>query len=155
MLHIYDDDTAINLMDYQGHMFYLIPMELPDADVFSFIDGWMCSASRMALDNGSPKLIYKSGYELLMWYLNQELFNKYPKRIYENDPHILHWVGLIYQLYCYEEKIASAELVRILPPDVLYSMYHPWHELSDMGAIRRIKDYVYKREGKIVSLQHQ
>jgi len=54
----------------------------------------------------------------------------------------LHWVGLIYQCYAYHEKITSADLVKRLPPDVLYDLYYPWHELSDAGAVLRIKKHL-------------
>jgi len=79
---------------------------------------------------------------LLSWYLNQETDNKYPKGISEYEPHVLHWMGLIYQLYCYKEKIPSAYMVNSLPPDKLYRMYYPLHELSDLGAVKRIKKYL-------------
>ena len=141
-MHEYDIDTSVSLMDFHGDMFSYIPQQFPDADTHRFIVDWMKSDSRAALDEGSPKLLYKSGLELLSWFVNQELSGKYPRGASDYQPHVLHWVGLMYQLYCYEEKITSAQLVDILPPDVLYSMYYPWHELSDLGAVKRIKKYL-------------
>ena len=144
-MHTYDQDTAIDLMDAQADMFRLLPLKLDGVDIFHFITMWLNSDSRAALDDGSPKLLYKSGGELLSWFINQDMGNEYRQSIqsYDYDPHVLHWVGLIYQLYCYKEKISSAELVKQLPPETLYSMYYPWHELSDLGAVKRIKEYIY------------
>ena len=141
-VHSYDNDSCIGLMDAQADMFMFLSDELAEVDTDAFIKEWLSSNTRAALDDGSPKFLYKSGVELLSWFINQETKGQYPKGISEYKPHVLHWVGLMYQLYAYEEKIASAELVKILPPDVLYSMYYPWHELSDLGAVKRIKKYL-------------
>ena len=145
-LHEYDIDSAVDMMDFQAHLFTLIPERLPDAAVDKFITAWMQSDTRRAIDHNSPKFLNKSGSELLTWFLNQEVNHQYDKgKFNERYPHILHWVGLIYQCYAYNEKVASADLVKLLPPDVLYGMYYPWHELSDLGAVRKIKtEYMSK-----------
>ena len=145
-LHDYDIDAAVEMMDFQAYFFTLIPEELPDADIDKFIISWMQSDTRRAIDTNSPKFLNKSGSELFSWFMNQEINHHYergtnPKR----QRHVLHWVGLIYQCYAYHEKMASAELVSLLPPHVLYEMYYPWHELSDLGAVQKIKtEYMSK-----------
>ena len=141
-MHDYDNDTAIDLMDSQAYLFMIIPSEVVDADVKQLITIWMKSKTREALDDGSPAFLYRSGSELLSWFLNQEIKGEYPKGTSDYQPHVLHWVGLIYQLYAYKEKISSAELISILSLDTLYDMYYPWHELSDLGAVKRIKRYL-------------
>ena len=135
----YDEIYVWDIQYTQGKVFFYIREELPDADEKWFIEKYMRSDIRRLLDSANPKLAAKPAPELIHAFIDRECGGEY-KRGEQWGGFLPQWVGEIYSLYQWTYNVSSAELIEILPLDVMERVYIPGHQMGWDAAVKKIHD---------------
>ena len=135
----YSDVYVEDIQVTQGRVFLNIRDELPGVDEKWFIKKYMKSDIRRLLDSANPKLAAKPSPELIDVFINRECGGEY-ERGEEWGGFLPQWVGEIYSLYQWTYNVPSAELIEILPLDVMERVYIPGHEMGYFAAVKKIHD---------------
>ncbi len=106
------------------------------ANVYETIKRYMECEYRSYMDMGNPLYLNKSPKQILG---SLGISIDPEKGISENyDEFVLEWMADVYTCMQWKYGMPSAELVRKIPPEKLYMMYHPLHEASLQNGMEKL-----------------
>lgn len=118
LLYLKDDMNLI------GSLFDLVYIN--NLDISLFIETFMCSATREAIDNCHPGFLNMGAADLLS-HFGYPVTTPHPSY---NQDLSFYWVGSVYPYISIHRDIPSRELIKILPFRTLINMYPLGHTLS-------------------------
>ena len=142
----YNEMYVADIMETQGNMFMYIRDLFPGIDERWFIESYMKSKTRKALDSASPKWAGMWEGELAKWFLHQECNNEYKR----GDPwggFLPQWVGMMYALYQWKYNVPSKDIVDVLTLAVMERCYNPFHELGEDAALAKLHEVACRVRG--------
>ncbi len=145
-MHPYNADLYYDdIVKKQGYVFLSIREELPGVDEKWFISEYMRSNTRKFLDHANPKYAAMTCYELIEWFINWEQNGKYKdyKRGETWGGFLPQWAGHMYAHYQWQYNMPSAELVEMLPLEVMERLYVPLHQIDYTAAAEKIHESVF------------
>lgn len=131
----YNEMWLADAVESQGVLFAHVVDKYPDVDFEQFIRDWMHSAIRLDIDRGVTRYACSPGMELLRDFV-REVNYVMPRGECHMDWDMAFWVG---QFYCYSQwywNIPSPELVKLIPPDLLGTMYPGLHDKALTLAVK-------------------
>ena len=140
-MRAYSDLYLSDIMDLQGDMFLQIRDVLPGVDEKWFIEKWMRSRIRELLDNGSPKFAAMWPWEVILYFLEEELNSEY-QRGPEWGGFLPEWVGLTYSYFQWRYNISSRLIIEMIPLSEMEIMFPTLHQAGLQTAAEKIHDDV-------------
>lgn len=137
----YDESYLDSMLQKTRYLFRIIARNSQQA--FDVIKAYMSSEYRENIDKGNPLYLNKTPKQILSSIglnvdFNAEISDRY-------DEFILDWMADIYTLLQWKFDLCSKDIVKEIPPEVLYKQYYPLHEASLENAIRKLYDiYIIK-----------
>ena len=139
----YNELYLVDIMETQGDMFMYIRELFPGIDEKWFIESYMKSKTRCALDSAAPKWAGMMSGELAKWFLWDECNNEY-KRGDTWGGFLPQWVGMMYALYQWKYDIPSIQVLKELPLDLMEKAYGPFHQASEDTALIKLREIAHK-----------
>lgn len=119
-------------------------------DVFGTIRRYMECEYREYMDMGNPFYLNKSPKQILGSFGVVIDPNKGISGAY--DEFVMEWMADIYTCMQWKYAIPSARLVKEIPPERLYTMYHPLHEASlENGMEKLVRICLDSRSGDMTN----
>ena len=129
---VYLDDVVEN----QGKLFDYVSYNFPNKDTKDFIECYMSSKTREAIDNGQAYVITMDYKDLL------DYFCKYDNYTFKNGKPIEgfapDWIGEFYAYYQWYYNIKSDEFIKKIPVDFLLKAYGGLHDLQLDLAVKKL-----------------
>jgi hypothetical protein len=138
-------------MNLQGELFYQIRELLPGVDEKWFIREFMKCRIRRMLDAGNYFYASHLPNEVLNYFLCERgpgdiWSGEYIPADYQRGETwggmLPMWAGMAYSLYQWEYEVPSAELIDILPLEVMERIYAPLHTVGWDVVTKKIHDSV-------------
>lgn len=117
-------------MKIMGYLFENIQENIKNVDVEYFVENFMRSILRAAMDGCDPQLLNMASINVLERYLELGVDIKLTKQQEVYKPNELYWVGSAYAYISVHKDVSSKDLIKILPFKVLLGMYTIGHEMS-------------------------
>lgn len=129
---VYLDDVVEN----QGKLFDMVALNYPDKDTKAFIDAYMMSKTRKAVDESQAYVNTMDAASLWDYFSKTEKYKLQPGKAMEGF--MPDWIGEFYAYYQWYYDIPSAEVVRKIPVDFLMKAYHGLHDLDLDLAVKKV-----------------
>lgn len=128
---VYLDEVVEN----QGQLFDLIAQDHPDMDTEDFIETYMRSKTRKAIDNSQAYVSTMSAKELWEYFTETE---KYSLKKGESLKGFMpNWIGEFYAYYQWYYNIPSCEVIEKIPLSFLKKAYFGLHDLELDLAVKK------------------
>lgn len=127
MEHAYNEMWVADAVESQGVLFAYVSRTKPDCDFEQFIRDWMRCIIRKDIDRGVTRYACAPGVELLEDFLQEEQY-AWPEGVCRMDWDMAYWVGRFYSYSQWYWNIPSAELVELIPPALLGTVYPGLHD---------------------------
>ncbi len=132
----YDECYLNSMLQKHRYLFKLIARNCED--VFAVITTYMNCEYRRNMDSGNPLFLNKTPKQILrsidvMIDENLSISEQY-------DEFIMEWMADIYTYLQWEYSFSSADIVRKIKPEELYSKYYPLHETSIENGAEKLKE---------------
>ena len=129
---VYLDDVVEN----QGKLFDLIAQKYPDMDTENFINTYMASKTRKAIDNSQAYVNTMDAVDLWNYFTNTENYKLKPGETLKGF--FPKWIGEFYAYYQWYYNIPSVEVIEKLPISFLKNAYHGLHDLDLELAVQKV-----------------
>lgn len=131
------DECYLDMM-YQKTRFLFKLMARNKMDVFSVITDYMTGEYRHYMDMGNPLYLNKTPKQILgeMGYVPDVDADI----SWDYDELILEWMADIYVYLQWNYGLASAEIIKKIPPARLYQNYYPLHETSVSNGCSKLME---------------
>ena len=129
---IYLDDVVEN----QGKLFDLIAQKYPDMDTENFINTYMASKTRKAIDNSQAYVNTMDAVDLWNYFTNTENYKLKPGETLKGF--FPKWVGEFYAYYQWYYNVPSIEVIQKLPINFLKKSYQSLSALDLKLAVQKV-----------------
>ena len=129
---IYLDDVVEN----QGKLFDLIAQKYPDMDTENFINTYMASKTRKAIDNSQAYVNTMDAVDLWNYFTNTENYKLKPGEALKGF--FPKWVGEFYAYYQWYYNVPSIEVIQKLPINFLKKSYQSLSALDLELAVQKV-----------------
>lgn len=137
----YDESYLDSMMQKTRYLFRIIARNSQQA--FDVITDYMTSDYREYMDMGNPLYLNKTPKQILSSIGFDADFNAEISDLY--DEFIFDWMADIYTLLQWQYGLWSKDIVKRIPPGILYKKYNPLHEASLENGIRKLYDIYMKK----------
>ncbi|HIS48590.1 MAG TPA: hypothetical protein IAB46_13765 [Candidatus Scybalocola faecigallinarum] len=137
----YDESYLDSMMQKTRYLFRIIARNSQQA--FDVITDYMISDYREYMDMGNPLYLNKTPKQILSSIGFDADFNAEISDLY--DEFIFDWMADIYTLLQWQYGLWSKDIVKRIPPGILYKKYNPLHEASLENGIRKLYDIYMKK----------
>ena len=137
----YDESYLDSMMQKTRYLFRIIARNSQQA--FDVITDYMISDYREYMDMGNPLYLNKTPKQILSSIGFDADFNAEISDLY--DEFIFDWMADIYTLLQWQYGLWSKDIVKRIPPGILYKKYIPLHEASLDNGIRKLYDIYMKK----------
>lgn len=132
----YNESYLDDVVETQGRLFDEVTSFSPGIDVASFIDAYMRSKTRAAIDAGQAYVSTMSAEELWGYFLKND--NYTPKKGQSIPGFIPNWIGQFYAYYQWYYGSPSSQIIDKAPLDYLMAAYHGLHDLDLDLAVKKV-----------------
>ena len=129
---VYLDDVVEN----QGKLFDLIAQKHPDMDTENFINTYMASKTRKAIDNSQAYVNTMDAVDLWNYFTNTENYKLKPGEALKGF--FPKWVGEFYAYYQWYYNVPSIEVIQKLPINFLKKSYQSLNALDLELAVQKV-----------------
>ena len=129
---VYLDDVVEN----QGKLFDLIAQKYPDMDTENFINTYMASKTRKAIDNSQAYVNTMDAVDLWNYFTNTENYKLKPGETLKGF--FPKWVGEFYAYYQWYYNVPSIEVIQKLPINFLKKSYQSLSALDLELAVQKM-----------------
>ena len=129
---VYLDDVVEN----QGKLFDLIAQKYPDMDTENFINTYMASQTRKAIDNSQAYVNTMDAVDLWNYFTNTENYTLKPGEALKGF--FPKWVGEFYAYYQWYYNVPSIEVIQKLPINFLKKSYQSLNALDLELAVQKV-----------------
>lgn len=140
-MHAYPEAYLDEVVEEQGCLFENVLDYSPGIDVQDFIDKYMHSKTRKAVDEAQPYVCTMSAPELWNDFLQRDHFK--PKKGNHIGGFVPNWIGQFYAYYQWYWNKTSPEVIDDVPLAFLLAGYPGLHDLDLKLAVQKVGDYVY------------
>lgn len=137
----YDESYLDSMMQKTRYLFRIIARNSQQA--FDVITDYMISDYREYMDMGNPLYLNKTPKQILSSIGFDADFNAEISDLY--DEFIFDWMADIYTLLQWQYGLWSKDIVKRIPPGILYKKYNPLHEASLENGIRKLYNIYMKK----------
>lgn len=124
------------VVETQGKLFDYVSQEYPQYDTASFIQSYMTSKTRQAIDEGQAYVCTMNPIELLNFYCDSENYKFKPGESIKGF--VPDWIGEFYAYYQWFYNIPSKQLIDKIPVDYLIKAYPGLHDLDLDLAVKKV-----------------
>lgn len=135
-MRAYEKEYLNDVVDNQGKLFDYISYHYPSWDTEYFIECYMKSKTRKAIDNGQVYVNTMNYKDLLQYFLQSDSF--IPKKGTLIEGFMPEWIGQFYAYYQWYYNVSSGELVEKIPLDFLKKAYNGLHDLELELAVIKV-----------------
>jgi hypothetical protein len=132
----YNEAYLDDVVETQGRLFDEVTSFSPGIDVESFIDTYMRSNTRAAIDSGQAYVGTMSAEDLWEFFLKND--NYTPKKGRSIPGFIPDWIGQFYAYYQWYYGMPSSRIIDIVPLEYLKAAYHGLHDLELDLAVKKV-----------------
>lgn len=125
-----------DVVDNQGKLFDYFISTHPDCDSEDFINSYMLSKTRKAIDEGQAYVNTMDYKELLDYFLKND--NYIPKKGLAMEGFMPEWIGEFYAYYQWFYNIPSKDLIDKIPFEFLKKAYYGLHDLDLPLAVKKV-----------------
>ena len=129
---VYLDDVVEN----QGKLFDLIAQKYPNMDTENFINTYMASKTRKAIDNSQAYVNTMDAVDLWNYFTNTENYKLKPGEALKGF--FPKWIGEFYAYYQWYYNVPSIEVVQKLPINFLKKSYQSLSALDLELAVQKM-----------------
>ena len=129
---VYLDDVVEN----QGKLFDLIAQKYPDMDTENFINTYMASKTRKAIDNSQAYVNTMDAVDLWNYFSTTENYTL--KRCEALTGFFPKWLGEFYAYYQWYFNMPSIEVIQKVPISFLKKAYLGLHDLDLELAVQKV-----------------
>ena len=129
---VYLDDVVEN----QGKLFDLIAQKYPDMDTENFINTYMASKTRKAIDNSQAYVNTMDAVDLWNYFTNTENYTLKPGEALKGF--FPKWVGEFYAYYQWYYNMPSIEVIQKVPISFLKKSYQGLSDLDLELAVQKV-----------------
>jgi hypothetical protein len=141
-MNAYPKEYLADVVDNQGKLFDFVSASYPDCDTEDFINRYMASSTRKAIDEGKA-YVTTMDYKTLWEYFTQN--DGYtPKKGLPIEGFLPEWIGEFYAYYQWYYNVPSGELVKKISVDFLKKAYGGLHDLELELAVKKVGEVVMK-----------
>lgn len=134
----YNDAYLDEVVETQGELFDAVTSFHPGIDVAEFIDAYMRSKTRAAIDAGQAYVNTMSAYELWKFFLAHD--NYTPSQGEAIPGFIPDWIGQFYAYYQWYYGVSSSRIADAVPVNYLVKAYNGLHDLDLELAVKKVGD---------------
>ena len=129
---VYLDDVVEN----QGKLFDLIAQKYPNMDTENFINTYMASKTRKAIDNSQAYVNTMDAVDLWNYFTNTENYKLKPGEALKGF--FPKWIGEFYAYYQWYYNVPSIEVIQKLPINFLKKSYQSLSALDLELAVQKV-----------------
>ena len=129
---VYLDDVV----ETQGKLFDLIAQKYPDMDTENFINTYMASKTRKAIDNSQAYVNTMDAVDLWNYFTNTENYKLKPGEALKGF--FPKWIGEFYAYYQWYYNVPSIEVIQKLPINFLKKSYQSLSALDLELAVQKM-----------------
>lgn len=138
-MRAYSEVYLDEVVENQGELFDLIAYKYPDKDTEDFINTYMKSRTRKAIDESQAYVNTMSAKELWEYFTEKEGYNLKPGEALEGF--MPGWIGEFYAYYQWYYNVSSSEVVEKIPVSFLKKAYWGLHDLELDLAVEKVGKY--------------
>ncbi len=129
---VYLDDVT----ESQGKLFDFVASSFPDCDTEDFINQYMASKTRKAIDEGQAYVNTMDYKTLWEYFVKTDGYT--PKKGRAIEGFLPEWIGEFYAYYQWYYNIPSRELIKKISVDFLKKAYPGLHDLDLVLAVIKV-----------------
>ncbi len=135
-MRAYAEEYLSEVVENQGKLFDFVALSYPECDMEDFIDCYMASRTRKAIDEGKAYVSTMDYKELWEYFTRNDGYT--PERGVPLEGFMPEWIGEFYAYYQWYYNIPSHELVRKIPVEFLKKAYWGLHDLELGLAVEKV-----------------
>lgn len=132
----YNESYLDDVVETQGRLFDEVTRFSPGIDVASFIDAYMRSKTRAAIDAGQAYVGTMNAEELWEYFLKNDKYT--PKEGRPIPGFIPDWAGQFYAYYQWYYGLPSSQIIDQVPLEYLMAAYNGLHDLELDLAVKKV-----------------
>lgn len=132
----YPKDYLDDVVESQGKLFDFVALNFPNADTEDFINAYMNSKTRAAIDEAQAYVATMSAAQLWDYFTETEGYELRPGCALSGFAP--DWIGEFYAYYQWRYDIPSAEVARKVPVSFLVKAYPGLHDLELDLAVEKV-----------------
>ena len=138
-MRAYSEAYLDHVVEQQGKLFDLVSQVYPTRNLLDFINTYMTSKTRKAIDKSQAYVSTMDARDLLEYFADKE---EYQMRECPADVIVEGffpmWLGEFYAYYQWYYNISSAEVVQRLPVATMQRMYYGLRDLTLELAVQKV-----------------
>lgn len=143
-MKVYARSYLDEVVETQGRLFDYVVDHYSGSDTFDFIETYMKSYTRAAIDAGQAYVCTMDAETLFDYFVEYEGYTLKDGITYGGFAP--NWVGQFYALFQWVYKIPSKEVVELLPVEFMFSVYPGFHDYDLQVAVDKIGERVNLRK---------
>ena len=132
----YNESYLDDVVETQGRLFDEVAHFSPGIDVASFINAYMRSKTRAAIDAGQAYVGTMNAEELWEYFLKNDKYM--PKEGQPIPGFIPDWAGQFYAYYQWYYGLPSSQIIDQVPLEYLMAVYNGLHDLELDLAVKKV-----------------
>lgn len=138
-MRAYSEAYLDHIVEQQGKLFDLVSQAYPVKHLFDFINTYMASKTRKAIDRSQAYVSTMDARDLMEYFTNTEgyQFEACPAEAAAGGFFPI-WIGEFYAYYQWYYNISSAEIIQRLPVSTMQRMYYGLRDLTLELAVQRV-----------------
>ncbi len=135
-MRAYAEEYLSDVVENQGKLFDFVSASYPDCDTEDFINRYMASSTRKAIDE-SQAYVNTMDFKAL-WEYFTKIDGYTPKKGLPIKGFFPEWIGEFYAYYQWYYNIPSRDLVKKISVDFLKKAYSGLHDLDLELAVKKV-----------------
>ena len=135
-MQVYDEAYLSEVVETQGKLFDMVAYKYPEGDTEDFIEAYMKSKTRKAIDEGQAYVATMGAQELFEYFAQTEGYAIRPGKALEGF--MPAWTGEFYAYYQWHCRLPSREVIEKVPLDFLKKAYFGLHDLELDLAVGKV-----------------
>ena len=132
----YPDAYLYDVVETQGKLFDLVARIHPDKDTKAFINSYMRSKTRKAIDEAKASVATMDAEDLLGYFISTENYEYKPGESMKGF--VTDWIGEFYAYYQWYYSIPSDTIIDKVPINYLIKAYPGLHDLELELAVQKV-----------------
>ncbi len=135
-MRAYEIEYLNDVVENQGKLFDYVSYECEELDTEYFIECYMVSKTRKAIDNGQAYVNTMNYKELYQYFINNDKF--VPKSGLVLEGFMPEWIVQFYTYYQWYYNIPSSVIIKKIPISYLKNVYSGLHDLDLELAVKKV-----------------
>ena len=132
----YAKEYLNDVVDSQGKLFDFVALTYSNYDIIDFINQYMSSSTRKAIDEGKVYVNTMDYKTLWEYFIKND--NYVPKKGDTLEGFLPEWIGEFYAYYQWYYNISSAKVIELIPVSFLRQAYGGLHDLDLELAVSKV-----------------